>query len=612
MDKFGNKLTVTQENIIDVPINIIAQTVSKEIQPQVDTIDDKINYLMENLNEASQAFTADNNNAFITTLGDLADSVEKTRIEVNNVQKAFNSDYLPPKDQLILNGYDVLLDVKPTYKIDNENTNNHTQFSSISNIFPAGTSTISNTKAYGVTIIESDIPSALNLEGIDSQLLSAIRISKTAEKFQDLSITIGNVNKIELPLKLSEVNVLNFVASTNVIDVVNFLDNSSAITFNKEINLNFYPVNPQLINNSYYYFSSPDVNDKIWLMYHEINTVNTNDTKVSSLQSSNNTGLYLFANGYAIRLTLDTNNFRLNPQQLVQNRNETYIFTDGTIKYFVKASNSVAYGDNTIATFVKQPSASVLNTAVIDRNNGIIYEVDSLSRINYAPITDSNKSAMTKVYRMSLSGLQRLGYISSSYIFTPLLSTEYVYDSNTLSVTYGKLIHNVATGITTVADGFYKLNTSAYVDGDSNFTPDIKFYEFINGSINYDRFGTIGSTSSDGTVMFADENPLDNTINPVSATYTLPATVLLNDEFVARAITLTHVGDSNASSTYYIDTLGFLRRWVDQQIETSLNGIYKAQSNMFYFILPSGKATKYSGLTFGAVSYTHLRAHETG
>jgi hypothetical protein len=581
-----------ENNVVDI------QDVSAVIT--IDQIVNELNVNELNVNElnVNELNVNDNNNDINYQQIDYPNTKKQTISENNNF------------DKINLNSIDVILDVIKPYKNTSNINDDHTFYTDILTLFPDAT--VDNTKVYMINYIEPP-PVILNINN-NSSLVDVNRINKSAVKLSsDIPFNVGSINKIKVNLKRSNIPTLSSFIEAPILNVDFIIDSDVSKKLQKYISYNFYPVNPNIMSETYYYFNTET--NIVRLFKHSSDSLI--DTVVSSndLNNSLMSGLYYFNNGnqpdgYLINLiyspTLDR--YYLNNAACIQTSNkiQLYISDNGLgDKYMLKAKNNIV--DVTDTTFAKAEiikSKSHLTVGITKNNK--LYEINT----NGIAICPTN---INNIYKISIGGILRLCYASLNSILTIYSESIYIYDSNNLNSSYQKLLCNTSTGISQIQDGYYMIGPNATLNDNfiqingSNISIYQRLLSFINGKINYIDFG----------ITYSSTNNLDNLDNLDSVNVLNTGTIFFNDEpqpftvptsfnafttIIDKAIQLDPV--LSVTNSYYIGPNGALYNLYDDSVVTSLNGVYivngvDGNNNRYYEINnQTGIMTLYNGLVY--------------
>jgi hypothetical protein len=482
-----------------------------------------------------------------------------------------------------LNNIDVIHDVIKPYKSTSYINDDHNQYTDILSLY--SDATINNTKVYMINNIAP--PQTVNINKDDLVIASAIRINKSAVKLSsDIPINVGSVNKIKVESKRSNMKTLSTFVEAPILNINIIIDNDESIKLQKYVLFNFYTVNPNILDETYFYFKSVSNINKLYKHspWSPIDTIATS----SDLNNSLTSGLYYFNNGdqpdgYLINLIYysSLNEFYLDNTPCIQITDKIQVYTNDNglgNNYILKAKNTVL--DVTDTTFAKAELIKSNTRLLIGITKNIkLYEINT-SGIAICPTSTDN------VYKIQVDRILRLCYASLNSILTTYTDSIYIYDSNSLNSSYQTLLHNTPNGIEEIPNGYYMIGANATLNDNviqingANISMYQRLLPFVNGKINYTDFGiTCLSTNTDkeyqnylklsnGTIFFADEK----TTSPISQTFTIPTNFNSFTTLVDRAIQLDSV--VNVSNTYYIGTNCILYNLFDDSIDTSLNGVF--------------------------------------
>jgi hypothetical protein len=581
-------IVLNDSRVIDIP--------SFELPPL--TLEEKVNQLMLNVQEAQQALQPNNDNAYGTILGDMADQVEKNRADVVDIKNTIGSLSSSNNfDELNLSSVDVLLDVKKAKKLDNNLTSEHSEYTNILSHFGIVTpATYSNTKAYYINNLETPPLNALDLESVDGDILPATRINKVAVKLGE-DITVGSINKVQLSQKRSDLPKFTSLYTGNILPIDFVVDNDSAKTLIKVVSYNIYSsISSGDLTTTFLYLKTVGTVREVWKHSAGVSTTLDAAALTGDLNSGASSGIYYFSNGYLVNLTYTSPKFTLSGAGVSQNVGSNTLYgIGGGDKYVFKALNTIGVYDSGFSNVQMLKSESTLDTplpiAGITRTNKLI----TISTAGVATQLTAAYNAGDNLFKITVSGLLRICKSGSSGVLTALQSTDYVLDKSSL-----KVQHNTASGVSNIADGFYMggLNFTHNGSATSNAI-NTKLFRFINGEINYAEFGVVGSLNNKtGTIYFADEKPevadSDTTNSPITQTYTLPDDVINSTNFLDRAITL--AAANAVTALYYVGADSKLRKVSDNSVVTSVTGFFKVSTK--YYNIVEGVMTLYSGLVF--------------
>jgi hypothetical protein len=518
-----------------------------------------------------------------------------------------------------LNNIDVILDVIKPYKSTSYFNDDHTQYTDILSLY--SDATINNTQVYMINNIVP--PQTVNINKDDLVLASAIRINKTAVKLSsDTPINISSVNKIKIESKRSNMKTLSTFVEAPILNINIIIDNDVSTKLQKYVLFNFYTVNPNISDETYFYFKIVSNINKLYKHspWSPIDTIATS----SDLNNSLTSGLYYFNNGeqtdgYLINLIYysSLNEFYLDnvPCNQIIDKIQLYTNDDGLgNNYILKAKNTVLDVDEFDKTFAKAELIKSNTQILVGITKNIkLYEIDT-SGIAICPTSTDN------IYKIQVDGILRLCYASLKSTLTTYTDSVYIYDSNSLNSSYQKLLHNSSNGIEEIQNGYYMIDANATLNDNviqingANISMYQRLLPFVNGKINYVDFGiTYSSTNTDkeynnylklskGTIFFLNEKSNNITSSTISQTFTIPTSFNSFTSLVDRAIQLDT--EINVSNIYYIGTNGILYNLFDDSIDTSLNGVFIINSiyddiDKYYEINnQTGAINLYNGLVY--------------
>ena len=537
----------------------------------------------------------------VTSIGTSVGTSGVTSVGTSGVTSINTQDNF---DKIRLTSYDVILNVKKTTRLDNENSNNHNQYTNIlqtySNSLPI--SDITNTKVYGITNLHTVPTIDLDFDIENSSLFKASYLNQTVQKIKN-EIVIGSINNAEINLKRSDINIFKSLLATNIISVTYQIVSDDPIILQNMLRYNFYEYNPNIQNETYYYFKNISNSNELWK--HTNGTVNTTDSAVlgNDINITGTSGIYHFNNGYIIDLEWGLTTQKYYRKIITQSQSVglNYLYKKDNDMFIFTATNNVNNQNNN--TFIKVSqiiSKSQINLPIIAiSNNNKVYEI-STNGIVTNPININNS------YKYLVNNIFKLYKVNSSSILIQYDINDYIYDTNPESSTFHKVIHNVSTnlGFDYVKNGFWKIDNDIVVDN-VNVLANTKLYNFIKGSIDYSYFSNVNLVNNTGILYFADEDRFSPNTNlnnsPIIMTFTLPLDTETRYGILNKAIT---ISDEMAITTeYYISSTSYIRRVSNNSEPSIFDGVYIIKNintniSKCYSINISGQVTLYNGIVY--------------
>ena len=517
-------------------------------------------------------------------------------------------------DKIRLTSYDVILNVKKTTRLDNET--NHSQYTNILDSYPISLSNPNNinTRVFGINNLYTTPNIDLDFDTEVSSHFKATYLDQTVKKIKE-EITIGSINNVEINIKRSKINTFTSLSSSNIISISYRIESETPIILQNILRNNFYEYNPNILNETYYYFENIANKNELW--QHKVSENVDGTIKRENLPvlgndiniSGGTSGKYYLQNGYIINLEWDISTGRYYRKIISQTQSlgKYYLYKMNNDMYIFQASNNVNSENNDtfikISSVVSRSQIGIPTIAI--SNNNKIYEISTNGIV-------TNPNSTVNSYKYLVNNINKLYKVDSLSLLVQYDINDYIYDTNPESNTFRKVIHNVSSnlGFDLVKNGFWKIADNTIVDN-INVSENTKIYNFKAGSIDYSYFSPVNLINNSGIVYFIDQDRFvtnNNEVNNSSIimTFTLPENPEVNYGILNKAVTLSN--EIPITTDYYISSTSHIRRVSNNSEPSIFDGVYIIKNintniSKYYSIDIFGYVNLYNGIVYDDYNY---------